>query len=340
MADPFLSHPELRSPAPAQGSAAKVLPMTESSETNVTQLRPAKAKDVTGATRARRFRTKKRKASVTRTVTPAMPATVTVSVPTGEILQSEKPNDIKGSVTVRHGRGVMVCTTIAALSLATVSAGFSITGMTSIFVGAYWPVIGMGVALELGKLSAVAALGHLQGGRLKATLVALVAVLMGLNAIGAYGFLAKAHIGHALDGNLAVAGRAADVDARLSVQTSLVADLDRQLAQIDAAVEKATSKGRTNAAMRLADDQRKTRAALAGKRITEAKTLAALQVEKASIEGERAKVEADLGPVRYLATLLGATDENVMRWFILAIALLLDPAAVLLLLAATRRATP
>jgi hypothetical protein len=307
------------------------------SETNVTQLRPAKAKDITGAARARRFRTKKRKATVTRTVTP----TVTVPAQMPTLAAFEKPNDIKPSVTVSGARPrtVTAATMTAALALATVSAGFSITGMTSIFVGSFWPVIGMGIALEAGKLSAVASLGHLHGGRLKATLVALVAVLMGLNAIGAYGFLAKAHIGHALDGNLAVAGRAADVDARLSVQTSLVADLDRQLAQIDAAVEKATAKGRTNAAMRLAEDQRKTRADLAGKRITEAKTLANLQVEKAAIEGERAKVEADLGPVRYLATLLGAGDEETMRWFILAIALLLDPAAVLLLLAATRRST-
>jgi hypothetical protein len=42
-------------------------------------------------------------------------------------------------------------------------------------------------------------------------------------------------------------------------------------------------------------------------------------------------------PVRYLATLLGATDEAVLRCFILMVALLLDPAAVLLLLAATRK---
>jgi hypothetical protein len=49
-------------------------------------------------------------------------------------------------------------------------------------------------------------------------------------------------------------------------------------------------------------------------------------------------VEADEGPVRYLATLIGTTDEATMRWFILAVALLLDPAAVLLLIAATRRA--
>jgi hypothetical protein len=33
------------------------------------------------------------------------------------------------------------------------------------------------------------------------------------------------------------------------------------------------------------------------------------QVEKAGIDGERKAVEADLGPVRYLALLLGATDE-------------------------------
>jgi hypothetical protein len=44
--------------------------------------------------------------------------------------------------------------------------------------------------------------------------------------------------------------------------------------------------------------------------------------------------DADLGPIRYLATLLGAGDQDVLRYFILVVSLLLDPAAVLLLLAA------
>ena len=87
--------------------------------------------------------------------------------------------------------------------------------------------------------------------------------------------------------------------------------------------------------MALADQQRKTRADLVAQRTTEAKTLAELQVHKAGIDGERRVVEADLGPVRYLATLLGAGDQDVLRWFILVVALLLDPAAVLLLLAAS-----
>ena len=45
------------------------------------------------------------------------------------------------------------------------------------------------------------------------------------------------------------------------------------------------------------------------------------------MEGERRMVEADLGPVRYLANLVGAADEDVLRYFTLVVALLLDPAA-------------
>ena len=45
----------------------------------------------------------------------------------------------------------------------------------------------------------------------------------------------------------------------------------------------------------------------------EAKALADLKIEKAAVEGERRTVEADLGPLRYLATLLGQADEVVLR---------------------------
>jgi hypothetical protein len=231
-------------------------------------------------------------------------------------------------------------TLLAALALATVSAGFLIYGMTSIFVGAFWSVIGMGVALELGKLRAVTWIGRHGSAPwlgLKGALAVLVLVLMGLNVVGAFGFLAKAHIGHQVEGDVAVAGRSADIEARISMQVGMVADLDRRIHQIDAAIETATQRGRTNAAMQLAADQRRNRADLATQRDQANKVLAELKIEKAKVDGEKKVAEADLGPVRYLATLLGAGDQDVLRWFILVVALLLDPAAVLLLLAATRR---
>jgi hypothetical protein len=227
---------------------------------------------------------------------------------------------------------------LAALSLATCSAYFSIVGLTAIFAGTFWPVVGMGAALEAGKLSAVAWLGQRYGtSTLRAALTVLVGVLMALNSIGVYGYLSRAHIAHALAGDLAVAGKAADVEARLALQAGVVADLDRRIAQLDEMVKVSTVHDRTRTAMALVQDQARSRADLVALRVNEAKALAALQVEKAGIDGERRTVEADTGPVRYLAQLIDASDEQVMRWFILAVALLLDPAAVLLLLAATAR---
>jgi hypothetical protein len=258
----------------------------------------------------------------------------------------------------RHGGGIRFAALIAALALGVVSGGFSITGMTSIFVGAFGPVIGMGIALEVGKLSAVAWLGHQRGTAskpLRAALTMLVLILMGLNAIGCYGFLAKAHIGHRVEGDVAVAGRAADIEARLAVQAEKVADLTKQIGDLDAARTIETPSAgnlRTASAinaqaaalaaaarLRAADDERRQakRTSLADKLTVEAKALAEIKVEKAKVDGDRKVAEADLGPVRYLAMLLGAGDQDVLRWFILVVALLLDPAAVLLLLAATRR---
>jgi len=96
---------------------------------------------------------------------------------------------------------------------------------------------------------------------------------MGLNAIGAYGFLAKAHIGHAVAGETAVAGRAADIEARLSVQAGIVADIDRRLSQIDSVVSAATQRGRTNAALSAIESQRQARKALTDERSKAASTL-------------------------------------------------------------------
>ena len=123
-------------------------------ETNITELRP-KAKDATGAQRQARYR-KKRKPVVT---VPAISAKPAVAHPMAPPLLAGR--DIAPVTAPRNGgAGITVATLTAALALATVSAGFSITGMTAIFVGALYPVVGMGVALELGKLSAVAWLGH------------------------------------------------------------------------------------------------------------------------------------------------------------------------------------
>ena len=154
--------------------------------------------------------------------------------------------------TPRSITPVKLAAFIVALALACVSAAFSIDGLTAIFAGAFWPIITMGAVLEAGKLVAAAWLTEYWNSApslLRLVLVAMIGVLMSLNAIGVFGFLTRAHLDHMATVDLALADRTADIDARLSIQGQTVADLDRRIAQIDAAIEESTRLGRPIGAM-------------------------------------------------------------------------------------------
>jgi hypothetical protein len=263
--------------------------------------------------------------SATPTVTEALDVTVTPAA----------------TVARRSMTPVKLAAFIVALALASVSAAFSINGLTAIFAGAFWPVITMGAALEAGKLVAAAWLTeywHSAPPLLRLVLVAMIIVLMGLNAVGVFGFLTRAHLEHIAAVDLALADRAAEADARLSIQRQRIADLDRRIAQIDAAVEEATRIGRPVGAMTISDQKRRDRADIVAARQPEAQALASLQIEKSKIDAQRRRAEADVGPVRYLAELIGApaTDlERPVRLLTLALVAVLDPLAVALLAAGT-----
>src|SRR5258708_39341609 len=112
----------------------------------------------------------------------------------------------------------------------------------------------------------------------------------------------------------------------------MVADLNRQITGLDAVrtIEApATGNLRTAAAinaqaaalaaaakLRAADDERRQakRNSLADKLTVEAKVLADLKIEKAAVEGERRKVEADLGPVRMRWCEYGRAATDFHRW--------------------------
>ena len=119
-----------------------------------------------------------------------------------------------------------------------------------------------------------------------------------------------------------------------------------RIAQIDSAIEESTRLGRPLGAMTIADQKRRERAEITAERQREAQLLGSLQIEKAKIDAQRRRAEAEVGPVRYLAELVGmpATDlERAVRLVTLALVAVLHPMAVALLLAAgvhTRRRDP
>ena len=94
--------------------------------------------------------------------------------------------------------------------------------------------------------------------------------------------------------------------------------------------------------MTIADQKRRDRADIVAARQREVQALASLQIDKARIDAQRRRAEADVGPVRYLAELIGtpATDlERPVRLLTLALVAVLDPMAVALLLAGSVRTT-
>jgi len=75
-----------------------------------------------------------------------------------------------------------------------------------------------------------------------------------------FGFLTRADFDHMATVDPALADRTADTEARLAIQGQTVADLDRRIAQIDAAVGESTRQGRPLGAMTIADQKRRERA--------------------------------------------------------------------------------
>jgi hypothetical protein len=231
---------------------------------------------------------------------------------------------------------------VAALGLTSVSGFFGVTGMAAIFAAAPTPVMVITAVLEAAKPVTTAWLvRHWRDANwlLRLPLLGLVITLMCLTAIGSFGYLSAAHLAHQVAAIESVDRDVVAVTQRIALADAAVRDLDGRVARLDAIVTVATSRGSTRTAMALVSDQTRARADLMKQRAAAAERLAELRVEAASIEQRRARVTAETGPARYLATLLGVTDsEAPVRIITGLIVVVLDPLAVLLTIAATRRA--
>ena len=94
----------------------------------------------------------------------------------------------------------------SALSISGVAIYFSIAGLTTIFPGAFWPIVIMGTSLELAKLVCASWLHHnwkTAPRMLKFYLTTAVVILIFITSMGIFGFLSKSHIEQQRDVNQA-----------------------------------------------------------------------------------------------------------------------------------------
>lgn len=232
-----------------------------------------------------------------------------------------------------------------ALALSAIAAWYSVAGLVAIFAAAALPVIIMGGALEASKLVAVSYL-HRHWNEttrlLKYYLICAVAVLMVITSMGIFGFLSKAHLDQAVPiGN--VQADLALIDEKIKIQRDNIESARNTLRQMDAQVDQLLARTDTEAGADKASKLRRSQARERDRIIKEInvaqKIIAPLNEERAKIASEVRKVEAEVGPVKYVAALIygdnPGTDllEKAIRWVIILLVVVFDPLAVALLLA-------
>ena len=237
-------------------------------------------------------------------------------------------------------------TLFVALLIEVVAAYYSITGLAAIFSGAIIPILIMGGSLELGKVVAAVWLkNNWERASLtfKLYLLPAVVVLMLITSMGIFGFLSKAHN----DQNLVsgdVQGKIAIYDEKIKIQKDNIESARRALQQMDAAVDQTMSRSSdekgADKATAIRRGQARERGNLQGE-IARAQTeIVKLNDLRAPIAAEVRKVEAEVGPIKYIAKLIydDNPDANILEkavvWMIVIIVAVFDPLALVLILAA------
>ena len=239
-------------------------------------------------------------------------------------------------------------TLLVALTLSTIAAWYSIIGLTAIFAGAVIPIIIMGSALELAKITTTVWLRkywHQANWYLKIYLVPAVILLALLTSMGIFGFLSKAHLDQGITSGDSQA-KLALYDEKIKTQKDNVEVARKALTQMDAQVDQML--GRTDSdkgaerAVQIRRQQAKERTALQNDIAVAQKEIQKLNEERAPIAAENRKVEAEVGPIKYIAALIYGdnADENTLeaavRWVIILLVVVFDPLALMLVLAANQ----
>ena len=234
-------------------------------------------------------------------------------------------------------------TLISGLAISGIAGYYSIIGLTAIFAAAFWPVVVMGTALEVGKLVSLSWLYNnwaIAPFLTKTYFIFAIVVLMFITSMGIFGFLSKAHIDQTLIGSnveIEVAG----VQSKIDRETTRIVFNKTVLDQLDAAVNSLTEANRirgSSGAIAVRKDQQEQRDALQSEIDVSLDKIQMFNVEMSVLDIEQTKLAAEVGPIKFVAELVyGESSKEVIEKSIIYVIVILifvfDPLAVLLILA-------
>ena len=236
-------------------------------------------------------------------------------------------------------------TLLCAISLSAIAAYYSVIGLMAIFAASPIPIAIMGGALEFSKLIAASWAyknWSIAPRFLKYYFTVAVIILMFITSLGIFGYLSKAHNDQTLiSGD--VSAKIAMIDEKIKVERDNI-DVNRKtLKQMDESVDqvmvRSTNEKGAEKAASLRKAQQTERNRILKEIETYNKRISTLNEERAPIATEIRKVEAEVGPIKYIAALIygDSIDSSLLdksvRFVIILLVLVFDPMAVLLVIA-------
>src|SRR6056300_1362223 len=236
-----------------------------------------------------------------------------------------------------------ILTFLSAISISVIAAGYSIIGLATLFAGAFVPIIAMGSALEVGKLVAASWLYNNWSNQfvptsLRTYLFFAVIVLIFITSMGIFGFLSKAHLDQVKptsSNNIKIEL----IDKQIASQQSIIDRSQDTLNLLDGALEKYVDMEYVTRGLKEREKQKDERESLNIAITNAINEIAKLTENKGNLQLEQDKIEAEVGPIKYIAELIygdKAEDyfDEAVRWVIIVLIFVFDPLAVLLLIAA------
>jgi hypothetical protein len=238
--------------------------------------------------------------------------------------------------------GILI-TFISAISISIIAAGYSIMGLATLFAGAVIPIIAMGSALEVGKLVAASWLynnwrNELVPRTIKMYLTFAVIVLIFITSMGIFGFLSKAHLDQVQptsSNNIKIEL----IDTQINQQQLIIDRSNKTLTLLDKTLEKYVDMEYVTRGLKEREKQKPERDTLTLAINNASDKIAELSDQKGALQLEQDKIEAEVGPIKYIAELIYGEEaqdyfDNAVRWVIIILIFVFDPLAVLLLIAA------
>lgn len=233
---------------------------------------------------------------------------------------------------------------LSGISLSVLAAFLSVLGMLAIFPGSPLIIGSVIASIEFSKYVTASWLHSSWAWlslRYKIAASTILIVLMLLTSMSIFGYFSKQHLENNTDTG-EISAQIEIINSKIELETQTILASKKSIEQLNTVVDQVVARSDKESSIiranKLRNSQKAERKELLESINTANTAIQKLNTEKFPLESENRKLEVEVGPLKYIASLIyddvnADVLEKSVRWVIILIVLVFDPLAILMLLA-------